>query len=96
MRLRLLAKLESRHHFEKDKLLQRGITMALAGPKIKRITYKIIFFVGAAQQNPATFNSTIKDIEVAVSKWLLGTRDRGGRRSLRQKRKLPQEDETVE
>ena len=63
---------------------------------MKPLTYKIIVFAGAAQQNPATSDSTIKDIEVAVSKWLLGARDRGGRRSLRQKRKLPQEDETVE
>ena len=55
--------------------------MALAGPKMKRITYKMIFFAGAAQQNPATSNSTINDIEVAVSKWLLGARDRGSRRS---------------
>ena len=54
--------------------------------------YKTIFFAGAAQQNPATSNLYIKDIEFAVSKWLLGPRDRSGRRSLRQKRKLPQEE----
>ena len=59
---------------------------------MKRLTYKIIFFAGAAQQNPATSNSTIKDIGVAVSKWLLGARDRGGRRFLRQMRKLLQEE----
>ena len=39
-------------------------------------SYEIIFFAGAAQKNPATSNSTIKDIEVADSKWLPGARDR--------------------
>ena len=40
-------------------------------------SYKIILFADTAQKNPATSNSTIKDIEVAGSKWLPGARDRG-------------------
>ena len=69
MRLRLLAKLESRHHFEKDKPLQRGITKYGFGRPQNEAnnSYKIIFFAGATQQNPTTSNSIIKDIEVAVS-----------------------------
>ena len=70
-----------------------GSDTGQAGRKKERLTViKSFFFAGAAQKNPPTFNSSIQDIEVAVSKWLLGARDRGGRRSLQQKRKLPQKE----
>ena len=38
MGLQLLAKLESRHHFEKTNRFKEALHIALAGPKIKRLT----------------------------------------------------------
>ena len=35
MGLQLLAKLESRHHFEKTNRFKEALHMALAGPKVK-------------------------------------------------------------
>jgi hypothetical protein len=42
--------------------------------------------VEAVQQNALTNNATVKDIEVALGKWLTGARDRGGRRAERAKK----------
>ncbi|XP_052814137.1 uncharacterized protein LOC128241226 [Mya arenaria] len=45
---------------------------------------KILF--RCVQRNPATHQSTLKDVELEVSKWLTGSRDRDGGRTNRRKR----------
>jgi len=42
-----------------------------------------IYFVGAAKRNIHTATVTKKQVEEQMSKWLVGARDRGGRRIIR-------------
>ncbi|KAM4544300.1 uncharacterized protein V3H82_022075 [Fundulus diaphanus] len=49
--------------------------------------FEVIF--GALKKNSLTSQITRKDVERAVSKWLIGSRDRGGNRQARQVRPSP-------
>ena len=46
----------------------------------------MFYFIDAVKRNKTTATVTKKDVESALSKWFLDSRDRGGNRNVRAKR----------